>query len=122
MGGFAALHFACAHPDRIRSLTLAGCGYGAKPDETDSHRTAMWREADRLEAIGMPAYAAEAAAAASSRGLEAKDAAAWRAFRAELASHSLPGRRRPCAACWPSGPRSGAWRMRSRGSRGPSCS
>jgi pimeloyl-ACP methyl ester carboxylesterase len=29
MGGFAALHFGFAYPDRCRSIVVAGCGYGA---------------------------------------------------------------------------------------------
>ncbi|MEO8714058.1 MAG: alpha/beta hydrolase [Acetobacteraceae bacterium] len=30
MGGFATLHFGFRHPARARSLTVAGCGYGAE--------------------------------------------------------------------------------------------
>jgi len=33
MGGFAALHFGFTYPDRARSLVVAGCGYGATPDQ-----------------------------------------------------------------------------------------
>jgi pimeloyl-ACP methyl ester carboxylesterase len=33
MGGFAALHFGFAHPERARSLVVAGCGYGAAPEQ-----------------------------------------------------------------------------------------
>src|SRR3984893_416697 len=33
MGGFAALHFGFTYPDRARSLVVAGCGYGAAPDQ-----------------------------------------------------------------------------------------
>ncbi|BDE07117.1 hypothetical protein WPS_23930 [Vulcanimicrobium alpinum] len=29
MGGFATLHFGFRHPQRARSLVVAGCGYGA---------------------------------------------------------------------------------------------
>src|SRR5215467_8110348 len=31
MGGFAALHFGLAYPERAISLVVAGCGYGAEP-------------------------------------------------------------------------------------------
>jgi pimeloyl-ACP methyl ester carboxylesterase len=91
MGGFAALHCALRHPQRVKSLTVAGCGYGAKPDQTASYRAAMRAEADHVEAIGMPAYAAEVAEAGSSRGLKQKDAAAWALFRDQLATHSAGG-------------------------------
>src|SRR5689334_2363238 len=30
MGGFAAVHFGLDHPDRARSLVVAGAGYGAE--------------------------------------------------------------------------------------------
>ena len=33
MGGFATLHFGFTYPDRARSLTIGGCGYGAAPDQ-----------------------------------------------------------------------------------------
>jgi len=91
MGAFAALHFALAHRDRIRSLTLAGCGYGAKPEQTEPYRAAMRREAQHVEEIGMRAYAAEAAEAGSSRGLKAKDSGAWALFRSQLEEHSATG-------------------------------
>ena len=91
MGGFAALHFALRHPDRARSLTIAGCGYGAKPDQTVPYREAMRREADHVEEIGMEAYNEERADAISSRGLKLKDVSAWTLFRAQLSEHSASG-------------------------------
>src|SRR5215207_6871277 len=33
MGGFATLHFGFRHAARARSLTVAGCGYGAEPSK-----------------------------------------------------------------------------------------
>src|SRR5215475_13293486 len=33
MGGFAALHFGFTYPKRARSLIVAGCGYGAAPNQ-----------------------------------------------------------------------------------------
>ena len=33
MGGFAALHFGFTYPQRARSLVVAGCGYGAAPNQ-----------------------------------------------------------------------------------------
>ncbi len=45
MGGFAALHLAMAHPDRVSSAVVAGVGYGAHPDRADAFRTGV--HADR---------------------------------------------------------------------------
>ena len=38
MGGFAALHVGLAHPDRARSLVIAGCGYGAQAGAEETFR------------------------------------------------------------------------------------
>ena len=47
MGGFATLHFGFTYPDRARSLTIGGCGYGAAPDQRRFRR----RGAGRRRAI-----------------------------------------------------------------------
>lgn len=33
MGGFTALHTGLRHPDRVRSLAIAGVGYGTAHDD-----------------------------------------------------------------------------------------
>lgn len=38
MGGFCALHLGMTHPDRARSLVVAGCGYGAHPSQAERFR------------------------------------------------------------------------------------
>ena len=38
MGGFATLHFGFRHPTRALSLVVAGCGYGAEPDQREVPR------------------------------------------------------------------------------------
>ncbi|WP_067465807.1 alpha/beta fold hydrolase [Actinomadura macra] len=39
MGGFAALHCALRHPDRVIGAVVAGCGYGAHPVQNPRFRT-----------------------------------------------------------------------------------
>src|SRR5258708_26118959 len=36
MGGFTTLHFGLRHPERTRSLAIAGVGYGSTPDHDQS--------------------------------------------------------------------------------------
>lgn len=38
MGAFCALHCGLRHPDRVRSLTLGGIGYGSRPEDAEPFR------------------------------------------------------------------------------------
>jgi pimeloyl-ACP methyl ester carboxylesterase len=87
MGGFCALHFGLQHPERALSLVVAGCGYGAHPDEregwiVESEATAHSFEVDP-----------EGAAAAYSQGPTRmqylhKDPRGFAEFAGQLAEHS----------------------------------
>jgi pimeloyl-ACP methyl ester carboxylesterase len=91
MGGFATLHFGFTYPDRTRSLTIAGCGYGASPDKRAQFAAETEAAARRFEEIGM-AEAAEAYALGPSRvQLQNKDPRAWREFVDQLTQHSTRG-------------------------------
>jgi 2-succinyl-6-hydroxy-2,4-cyclohexadiene-1-carboxylate synthase len=60
MGGRIALHAALAAPDRVRGLVLVGASPGlADRAERDERRRADEELADRIEAIGVEAFAAE---------------------------------------------------------------
>ncbi len=91
MGGFAALHCALRHPQRVRSLVLAGVGYGAKPEQTASHARASRREADHALTIGIGRYARMMAASDYAAPLRTKNPRAWRRFAHELSGHSVEG-------------------------------
>jgi pimeloyl-ACP methyl ester carboxylesterase len=91
MGGFATLHFGFTYPDRARSLTIGGCGYGAAPDQRRQFIEEAERAAARLEEIGM-AKAAEAYALGPTRvQFQNKDPRGWREFADQLAEHSAKG-------------------------------
>jgi pimeloyl-ACP methyl ester carboxylesterase len=91
MGGFAALHFGFAYPDRARSLVVAGCGYGASPDQRAQFAAETEAAARRFEEIGM-AKSAEGYATGPSRvQLQNKDPRGWRELVDQLADHSSLG-------------------------------
>ena len=91
MGGFAALHFGLRYPQLARSLTIAGVGYGAKPDQQPEYGNSTRREADHAEVIGMTAFARELAGSSYAQCLRAKDEAGWRRFAEQLGEHSVAG-------------------------------
>ena len=91
MGGFAALHFGFTHPNRARSLTIGGCGYGAAPDQRAKFVEEAEAAAARFKEIGM-AKAAEAYALGPTRvQFQNKDPRGWREFADQLADHSGMG-------------------------------
>jgi pimeloyl-ACP methyl ester carboxylesterase len=91
MGGFAALHFGFTYPERSRSLVVAGCGYGAAPNERAKFAEEAETAAKRFEEVTM-AKAAEAYALGPTRvQFQNKDPRGWREFAAQLAEHSTEG-------------------------------
>jgi pimeloyl-ACP methyl ester carboxylesterase len=91
MGGFAALHFGFTYPDRARSLTIGGCGYGAAPDQRKKFADEAEAAAARFEGVGM-VNAAEAYALGPTRvQFQNKDPRGWREFADQLADHSGKG-------------------------------
>jgi pimeloyl-ACP methyl ester carboxylesterase len=90
MGGFAALHFGFTYPQRARSLAVAGCGYGAAPNQRQQFAEEAESAARNFEA-GM-AKAAEAYALGPTRvQFQNKDPRGWREFVDQLAEHSSEG-------------------------------
>ena len=91
MGGFATLHFGFTYPDRARSLTIGGCGYGAAPDQRKKFAEETEAAAARFEEIGM-AKAAETYAVGPTRvQFQNKDPRGWREFADQLSDHSSKG-------------------------------
>jgi pimeloyl-ACP methyl ester carboxylesterase len=91
MGGFATLHFGFRHPARARSLVVAGCGYGAEPEQREQFR----REAEAIAAFlkrdGMAAFADKYAYGPTRVQFENKDPRGFAEFKARLAEHSALG-------------------------------
>ena len=90
MGGFAALHFGFTYPQRARSLVVAGCGYGAAPNQRQQFAEEAEAAARKFEE-GM-AKAAEAYALGPTRvQFQNKDPRGWQEFAYQLAEHSSEG-------------------------------
>ena len=91
MGGFATLHFGFRHPTRARSLTVAGCGYGAEKGQREKFRA----EADAIAAFiaqnGMAAFAEKYAYGPTRVQFENKDPRGFAEFKRMLAEHSATG-------------------------------
>ena len=91
MGGFAALHFGMAHPDRALSLVVAGAGYGAEKEHEEYFRTLSRDVADEFEEQGSEAFSHTYGMAASRIPFLVKDPRGWGEFRRMLGEHSAIG-------------------------------
>lgn len=91
MGGFAALHFGFAYPDRARSLVVAGCGYGAAPDKRAQFAEEAEASARQFEKQGMAEAALGYALGPSRVQFQNKDPRGWQEFVDQLKEHSAEG-------------------------------
>ncbi len=92
MGGFATVHFGMAYPNRARSLVIAGCGYGASPDQRQSFADNSEAAAKRFDTLPMrqacEAYSVDNPTRVQ---LENKDPRSWAEFLAHMGEHSPRG-------------------------------
>ena len=91
MGGFATLHFGFRHAPRARSLTVAGCGYGADPAKREDFRAEVANTAAFLLKQDMEKFAARYAYGPTRVQLENKSPRAFADFKRQLAEHSAIG-------------------------------
>ena len=91
MGSFAALHFGFLHPHRALSLCLAGCGYGAEPEQRAGFRAEAEAIAGFIKSAGMPAFAEKYAYGPTRVQFENKDPRGFAEFKRMLAEHSALG-------------------------------
>jgi pimeloyl-ACP methyl ester carboxylesterase len=90
MGGFAALHVGIAHPSRARSLVIAGCGYGAAPDQRPKFERECEAAARRFETQG-PEAARQYALGPTRVQYQNKDPRGWAEFATQLGEHDWLG-------------------------------
>ncbi|MEJ2860686.1 alpha/beta fold hydrolase [Actinomycetospora flava] len=91
MGGFATLHLGLRHPGRCVALVVAGCGYGAPPEQTEAFRADALALADAYLRDGSAAVAADYGNRASRQPLRRRDPAAHDEHLRILAEHDPTG-------------------------------
>lgn len=91
MGGFATLHFGFTYPDRCRSLTIAGCGYGAEPDTREQFEREVEDAARRFDELEMAEAATSYALGPTRVQFQNSDPRGWAEFHDQLTEHSALG-------------------------------
>jgi pimeloyl-ACP methyl ester carboxylesterase len=89
MGGYAVLHFGLTHPERARSLVVAGCGYGSGDREAFRRDAAL--VAKRFEEEGIERVAEFYSRGPTRVQFLDKDPKGWREFHDRLAAGSARG-------------------------------
>ena len=91
MGGFAALHFGMEYSKRALSLVVAGCGYGAHPDQYKQFQEQSRALAKTMLEEGMPKLAATYGHGPARLQLQAKDPRGFAEFVRYFSEHSALG-------------------------------
>jgi pimeloyl-ACP methyl ester carboxylesterase len=91
MGGFAALHLGLQHPQRARSLCVAGAGYGAEPEKQALFRHESEISANFLREHGMEAFALKYGVGPTRQPFKKADPRGFDEFLRQLAEHSALG-------------------------------
>ena len=91
MGGFAGLHLALQHPARVRSLVIAGTGYGARPSEAPRFRDECEGIARLIRESGMGSFARRYLSGPARVQFQDKDPRGWEQLVGEVAEHPAAG-------------------------------
>jgi pimeloyl-ACP methyl ester carboxylesterase len=91
MGGFCTVHVGLRTPERARSLTVAGAGYGCEKEFEDYFRGVSLEVAENFEKQGAREFSKIYALGASRVQFQNKDPRGWREFADRLATHSDRG-------------------------------
>lgn len=91
MGAFATLQLGLDQPERARSLTLAGIGYGAEKAMEQTFRELSELVAQGFEREGSGAFAEDYALGSARVQFQLKDPRGWRVFKDRLAAHDPKG-------------------------------
>ena len=91
MGGFAGLHLAMQHPVRVRSLVVAGTGYGAHPSEAPRFRNECEAIARLIQESGMESFARRYLSGPARVQFRNKDPRGWEQLVRQLGEHPVVG-------------------------------
>jgi len=91
MGGYTSLNLAVDHPGRVRSVTVAGCGWGSDPAGRQLFEAEQRTLVSALRDVGWAGIVDSYAMSPARATLRRKSETAWRAFRDGLAEHSSEG-------------------------------
>ena len=91
MGAFATLHFGMAYSHRALSLVVAGCGYGAHPDQYAGFQQEAKAMADTIRGKGMKHVAETYGHGPSRLQLRDKDPRGFEDFVRFFSEHSVEG-------------------------------
>jgi pimeloyl-ACP methyl ester carboxylesterase len=91
MGGFCTLHLGLSHRERALSLVVAGCGYGAHPDERASFQAESAENARSFELEGSAATAERYMLGPARVPFRDKDPRGWAESTTWLSEHSPVG-------------------------------
>lgn len=90
MGSYTTLLFGIKYPERARSLTIAGSGYGSGKNREEFHKLVS-ETADRMLKEGMKAAGATYTVTPARVQLQNKNPRAWEEFRTQFEEHSARG-------------------------------
>ena len=90
MGSYTTLLFGLKYPDRARSLTIAGSGYGSGKNRQEFHQRVA-EMADKMLKGGMKAVSEGYAQGPARVQLQNKNPRAWEEFRRQFEEHSAKG-------------------------------
>ncbi len=91
MGAFATLHFGMVHSDRALSLVVAGCGYGAHPDQYETFQKEAKALAETIREKGMGHVAETYGHGPTRLQLRDKDPRGFDEFVRYFSEHSVEG-------------------------------
>ena len=91
MGGYAALNFALAHPDKTLSVVAAGTGHGSDPRTRDEFLAGTAALADRIESLGLEVGGHDYLHGPTRRRFREKHPDGFAEFNRQFAEHSALG-------------------------------